>query len=217
MKRIKSTLIIMLLVALTFSTGCNLTRKNKLCMGVMEGTTYTNEYFGFTFTIPEKWTLLSEEEKESIMNDFITALPSDSKDLKKQLEKSKAKTLHLVSAYKYPIEINFTFNPNLGCSAEKLSLKNRFIIKSGEDYLTLFKSSIEKLKLPFTFTDISSEELGGKDFDVMVASIEIQDIKICQKFYSTIINGYALTFAVSYMTEKQLNDLNNILETIKFD
>jgi hypothetical protein len=51
----------------------------------------------------------------------------------------------------------------------------------------------------------------------MELEINIGKIKILQKQYAAIINGYALLFGLTYSNEMELEKLNNIIQTIELD
>lgn len=217
MKRFKSTIIILLLVVFAFTTGCSKKSKKEITLGKMDGKTYTNEYFGLTYTIPDSWAIATDEEKATLTKAGQEAVANGDEKLKKQLDLSKEKALNLVFAFKHPLSYAEGFNPNFFCIAENLSIANSLSIKSGADYLTASKELMKKSGIPYVFKDLTSEKLGGKNFDVMEVNIDIQGIQIHQKYYSTIIDGYALNFISSYSTDEELNEINKISETIKFE
>lgn len=215
MKKTKSAIIVLLLVVLTFSTSCK--SKKTISMGKMDGNTYKNDYFGLSLEIPNGWIIASDEEKAALTNTSKELIANGDENLKKDFDLAKVKTLNLVYSFKHPLNYTGGFNSNFFCVAENLSLINSLTVKSGADYLKLSKALMEKTNIPYSFHEITSEEIGGKHFDVMEADVDYQGIKIYQKYYSAIIDRYALSFIMSYTTEDDLNELNNILTSIKFE
>jgi hypothetical protein len=58
--------------------------------------------------------------------------------------------------------------------------------------------------------------LGGVDFDVMEMEMSVRGIVVKQKYYATIMKGYALCFIVSFTTDEEQASLQKILDTATF-
>jgi hypothetical protein len=64
--------------------------------------------------------------------------------------------------------------------------------------------------------DIYTERLGGVDFDVMDLELSIRGITVKQKYYMTIMKGYALGFIVSFTNDEEESSDQKILNTVTF-
>ena len=62
MKLFKSTLSIILALSLIFAELQQRCPK-AITMGTLDGTKYTNEFFGLDLNVPESWHIATEEEK----------------------------------------------------------------------------------------------------------------------------------------------------------
>ncbi|MNR54530.1 hypothetical protein D3C85_1747310 [compost metagenome] len=71
-------------------------------------------------------------------------------------------------------------------------------------------------QLPYTFGETSTVKLGGKEFETIDASLNTGEVTVSQKYYCAIIDGYALSFAATYMDDESKADMDNIVNTIKF-
>ena len=90
-------------------------------------------------------------------------------------------------------------------------------IKRGKDYHFHSRRLLESGQMDISFPrDISSEELGGANFDVMYTEMALVGITVRQKHYATVLKGYALVFIVSFTTAEEESSLQNILETVSF-
>lgn len=208
--------VFFLLAALIFLSGCNFPGiKDTARMGRMEGRTYVNDYFGLSFNIPENWTIASKQEKEQLINSANKTIAGNDEDVRNQLDNAIAGVLYLVLTSKYPFGHTGS-NPNLQCYAEKLGAADSLSIKSGRDYLNISMEQMKQSNLPCSFSSMASETLGGKHFDVQKVKMNANGTTVTQKFYCAIINGYAVNFVITYTSTSELNELNNILKTVKF-
>ncbi|MGI6621878.1 MAG: hypothetical protein ACOX4T_01790 [Acetivibrionales bacterium] len=225
MKIIKTTAGLILAVSLVFAVGCskngnqstsNSKDSKTVTLGVQEGRKYTNSYFGLELNVPEGWYVASEEEKADLMQASQEVIAENNEDLAKKIDLSEEKVLYLLFASKYPLN-HQGLNPNVMCMAENLGLLGKVSLKTGKDYLTASKTTIEQSGMPCAFGEISTEKLGGKDFDVMDITMDAGEIKISQKQYAAIFDGFALTFTITFFSEEDAKDIQTLLNTIKFE
>jgi hypothetical protein len=215
MKLFKSTLSLILAASLIFATGCSNSAKKAITMGTLDGTKYTNEYFNFELNVPESWHIATEEEKAAITKAGQDAIAENNEKLAEQLDLSKEKTLNLMFAFKYPFT-HQGFNPNVLCMAENLGLLGSVTVKSGKDYLAMTKTGMEQTGMPYTFGEVTTEKLGDKDFDTMEATIDAGEIKLTQKYYAAIFDGYALVFINTFSSEEEASETKGLLDTVSF-
>ncbi len=223
MKIIKTTVGLILATSLIFAAGCtkNDNASNKggtaktITMGTLEGTKYTNDYFGLELDIPEDWHIATEEEKAALLQAGQDAIAENNEDLAKQIDLSKEKTLSLVFSFKYPLT-HQGVNPNVLCMAENLGLLGSVTVKSGKDYLAMTKTGMEQTGMPYTFAEVTTEKLGNKDFDVMEATVDAGTIKLTQKYYAAIFDGYALVFINTFSNEDEALETKGLMDTITF-
>ncbi len=215
MKIIKTTVGLILAASLVFATGCSNSAKKAITMGTLDGTKYTNEYFNFELNVPESWHIATEEEKAAITKAGQDAIAENNEKLAEQLDLSKEKTLNLMFAFKYPFT-HQGVNPNVLCMAENLGLLGSVTVKSGKDYLAMTKTGMEQTGMPYTFGEVTTEKLGDKDFDTMEATIDAGEIKLTQKYYAAIFDGYALVFINTFSSEEEASETKGLLDTVSF-
>ena len=215
MKIIKTTVGLILAASLVFATGCSNSAKKAITMGTLDGTKYTNEYFNFELNVPESWHIATEEEKAAITKAGQDAIAENNEKLGEQIDLSKEKTLNLMFAFRYPLT-HQGVNPSVLCMAENLGLLGSVTVKSGKDYLAMTKTGMEQTGMPYTFGEVTTEKLGDKDFDTMEATIDAGEIKLTQKYYAAIFDGYALVFINTFSSEEEASETKGLLDTVSF-
>lgn len=223
MKIIKSTIGLLVAASLIFATGCtNNDTQNKdgstkktITLGTQEGTKYSNDYFGLELNVPEDWTIASEDEKAALMQAGQDLIAENNEEMANQIDLAKEKTLSLMFAFKYPFN-HQGVNPNVLCMAENLGLFGSVTVKSGKDYLAMTKTSMEQTGMPYTFGDVTTEKLDNTDFDTMEATIDAGAIKLTQKYYAAIFDGYALVFVNTFSNEEEASEINAFMDTVTF-
>jgi len=223
MKALKTTLGLLLAASLVFATGCNKNQnaskenetKKTITLGTQEGTKYTNEYFGLELKLPEGWTIASDEEKEAVFQTGQDVIAENNEELAEKLDLAAQRTLYLLLASKYPMTYEGP-NPNIICIAENLGLLGSASVKTGKDYIDITKTGLEQTGVPYTFSDVTTVKLGGKDFDTIEATLDAGEIILTQKYYAAVIDGYALVFINSYTNEDEVAEINAYMDSISF-
>ena len=215
----KKLLIVLLTLCILLTVGCTqiieASTNKVISMGEMNDHTYTNDYFGLEFSLPQSWTILTEDEIEIITQAGAELVADGNEELEEELELSEVKTLNLVYSYKHDLSYAEAFNPSISCIAENLGLAG-VVIRSGEDYLDQVVALFEEAGMPVTVNDIAKEKLDSVEFDVLNVTIDY-GIAVYQKYYSTVMDGYALNFIISYTSEDELAEFDSILETVTFE
>lgn len=180
--------------------------------GEAKGIKYTNEYFGLEFDIPGGWYILSEEEKADIMAAINAMIAGNSGETPQAIQRQ---TQGLVFAFKYPLTYAGP-NPNVVCMAEKLDKLTSVFIKTGKDYLAAVRASIEMTGMNYSVGDLTTENLGGKDFHAMEVFLDAGSEKVTQKYYAAVLNDSVLVFISTYYNDEDVAELKSIMDTIKF-
>ena len=118
--------------------------------------------------------------------------------------------------FRHPLGAAVDFNPSFVCVAEKVSQLPG--IKRGSDYLFHARKLIEMGQLKYTFDDdMHSEKIGGVEFDLLNAHLDLKNVALTQKYFASIRKGYALCFVLSSHTDEAAKELRGILQTLKFN
>jgi len=211
-KSSKGILLMVMLFLMTSMMGCSALNSGKtLDQGTMEGNVYKNEYFGMSVTVPEEWTIASEEEIEELTKSGNEMIAGDDESKKKMLEKAELKTVYLLSATSEEHGI-----ANFIAMAEKLSLLQN--VKDGKTYLEAVKENLATLvdEFPYEFKDIYTVEIGGKEFYVLETTIDGGILKLEQTYYARVENKYALAFITTSMNEANDEAMQAIIDSVEF-
>ena len=183
--------------------------------GKLEGGTYSNDFFGFSMTLPKGWVVLGPEENKKILDTGKGLIEEGTNEKKKQgLEDSVARTHFLVTASKYPTgKAGANFNALLICIAERIPTA---IIKTGADYVSVMQRSFEGTAAKLELTaPLRTQRLGGADFTVADVKMTAGPVVTAQRYYVRISKGHALTLAYTYYDDADLKTFDELLGTVK--
>ena len=120
---------------------------------------------------------------------------------------------------------NFGINLNLAPVADNPSIigtaelvKSKPGIKRGSDYLFHVRNLLETSGIKININETkTTEKFGGVEFDMLEVVLSIGNISIQQKYYSTIMRDYAISFILTYTSEEGHEYLKEILKTVEFE
>lgn len=181
--------------------------------GKIEQNTYLNSFFGLEIPFNSEWYVQSQEEMNKMVKQGEEFIAGDDKLLKRQLNAAKINTAYLFTLFKYKPGTNLTYNPSVMVIAENI---NKFPqIKEGKDYLEQTKKIMARTQMNYSYEkDIFTRLIGNKKFDVLEGVMHLPDTDITQEFMSTIMQGFTLSFVISYTTESDKEELYNIIDGI---
>jgi len=205
-----------LILLLCFSVfgGCRRKAADEVDLGTLNNSVYQNRYFGFQVTVPSAWSIQDREQREHLGEVGRKTLAGDDRNMTAALKASEQQSINLLTAFQHPVGTPVPFNPNLICVAEQV--RHMPGIQRGKDYQFHARKIIEAGQVKCSFGEISTEELGGKSFDVMPVSLTMGSAKVHQKIYATIMKGYALCFIVSFSGQEEESALQKILTSVSF-
>ncbi|GGF67297.1 hypothetical protein GCM10010912_10330 [Paenibacillus albidus] len=201
-----------MMLVLVMATACGNSKKD-VDLGTTEKGSYTNSYFGVSLKFPEDWQVQDAEGMNELANAGKEVIAGNNDVKKKQLDLAEAKTLNLLMTSKYPLD-GGQVGPSTMIVAEKVSMLQG--VKSGKDYLEASKKLMVESQLPYDFKEISTTKVGGKDMDLMQATINNGEKLITQDYYSAIIDGYAFNFIFTYVDEATKAETDKILSSVEF-
>ncbi len=183
--------------------------------GTIEDSVYRNEYFGMTVSFPPDWSVQDQRAQNDLIDAGAKAVIGDDENLKAAYKVSELRTVYLFMLFKHPIGTPGVPNAGITCAAERI--RDLPGIASGKDYLFQMKKALQAGQFKTSFPEAeSTEEIGGRLFDLMHVEMQIGGMTIRQKNYATIMNGYALTFLTNFSDPDQESELDSILSTVEF-
>ncbi|MCE3200748.1 hypothetical protein K3T49_14120 [Paenibacillus sonchi] len=216
MKKKVGLLSMVLLFMHLMITACGWEEK-ELSLGVTESGSYTNEYFGVSLNFPTKWIYQNPDQMNKLMDESMEHVDyalrdNENKEIVKNM--SRANTLSLLVVSKFPLDAGDA-GPSIVALAEKLNVNQG--VHDGKDYLEAFIRTNEKNEFPYTFEDITTVQIGGKNMDMLKGSVDYGNaIVTTQEIYSRIIDEYAFCFIVTYTNDESKAETDKILESVSF-
>ncbi len=211
----KNTFILLATALLLFSFNSP-DKSEEFDFGRFSGDKYSNKYFGINLDLPSDWYKQSQEETKRLAQLGMELISDDDDVLKKLLKASEVRIAHLFMLYKNEPGAPVDFNASMILLSE--NVKHAPGIKKGDDYLfharkLLANSAIDYDSITEEFEKL---ELGGKDFYVMEASKKLNNTSISQLYITTILDGFALGFVLSYDNDLDKMEMMNSIKTIEF-
>ena len=216
MYKIISIRFALIIICISLFGGCEKSPSDEIDFGGINNSVYRNKYFGLSIQIPSKWSIQDQDARQLIMKAGTEMVAGEDKNLKAVLKATELQTVNLLAVFEHPLGSPVAFNPNMACLAEQT--RQMPGIKRGKDYHFHTRKILESGQVDVTFPkDISTENLGGVDFDIMHLQMVLPGITVQQKYYATIMKGYALVCIVTFSNEEQEATLDTMLDSIEFN
>ncbi|GLR19953.1 hypothetical protein [Portibacter lacus] len=183
--------------------------------GTTESDSYQNDFFKMEITFDSTWVIQDRRQMNSLVKTGGEIVAGDDEMLKSVVKASMVNTAYLLTIFKYEVGAPVEFNPSFLVVAENTI--NFPGIKKGSDYLFHSKKLLQQSQVPYTFDkDIFQQQVGSIEFYVMEAKVDYLGNTIVQDYMTAVINGFSLTFILSYTNEDEKSELYDILEHIMF-
>jgi hypothetical protein len=174
---------------------------------------YTNNYFGLKLQLPAGWPVQDNYVRGSIMEIGRQAAKSKNEEINAVVEATAETTRNLLTVFKHSLGASQDFNASFVVGIERI----KDMVLDGQTYAVNNKKLLTTLRPDMKFPrDIYSERLDGVEFAVMEARSEKAGFQIKQKYYTTIMKGYALFFVILYNADEDFPRLDQIIRSVKF-
>ncbi len=182
--------------------------------GTYKEGTYKNNFFDFSITIDETWSVQSQESWEDMVESGLQIMDGDKKTMDKLLDISKITTLNLLTAMQHPYGAPVDFNPSILIIAENISTTPG--IATGKDYQWHAQRALSVAMPSAELGPLNEIDLNGVIFGVMDITSETMGIEVKQQYWSIVRDGFALSFVITYNDEDQYLLLKAMLNTLAF-
>ena len=192
--------ILFVFILLVFALSMAAAQINEFSLGEWNDNIYTNDFLGIKFQLPDNWKRFSDEDLAQVMNLGAELLNDDQKKL---AELSKINSVSYMGAN----------NPTTGDSIMVSSVKSIFDLTT-EYFMNGVKTQLQALEsIDYEVSEISKEELAGREYYVLTAKSEISGINLIQKFYVYKIDKYFLEIvATTLRGEDTITEMMNAFE-----
>ncbi len=185
--------------------------------GTITDSIYQNDYFGMRLTTPQGWNIYDAQGKRMFIERGRQQLISNDKSVQAGLDAGVARTVNLLTVSKLAENASGADNAIFACGAEFVPKAASSTTATGEDYLRQMKRLLDYSKVTYKVEeDVRSEKINGNDFGVLTVSSESPRGIIRQKYYAIMKKDYALFFISTYLNEADLQVMNKVMNSLKF-
>ena len=184
--------------------------------GHIENGKYVNSFFKFEIALPDGWIVQSQEQMDNRTKRGADLITGDDKTKNALIKAASINLANLLSVYQYEVGAPVDFNSNISIVAENINQSPG--IKTGSDYLFHARKYLKESPLGIEHIDenFNKEIIGGIEFYKMKYFMNINHIKINQIYYSTISNGFSLSFIITFSDEVQQQELLKSVNSLNF-
>jgi hypothetical protein len=184
-------------------------------VGNINGAIYTNDFFGLQISIPAQWSVAGEAAKKQLLEKGQEIVKPDDEKTQKAVQDAAQRVTQLLTLSKSPLG---TAGPNSSfiCLSEQMPPQASQI--SGRDYLVAMTKLFKYSTIPVSAEgEPQPGKINGTEFFVLdVAYQTPAGGKIVQRYYASVMRGYALVFIVTAFDEQDRKITDEILSSIKF-
>lgn len=182
--------------------------------GTLEGSTYTNKFFGFTLTLPDGW----QAQDKDVQQQLTRRAREKAKEFKSVDQRAAQSSVPGPTLLLLAIKpTNGATNPIFFAAAENIALA--FNIRTPPQYIAQVRR-YEK-ESPVVMEDkVTTERVGGVEFAVVgirprdpthAASATVQE-----RYYVTLRKNHAISFVLTYHTPDQMQACLDVLNSLTF-
>lgn len=187
----------------------------KLDLGKIEGSTYSNEQLGFYFTAPATWTVL-DENAMTASREYARKVFEDEKDpkIKANLEASVERTTTLFSASKLAVGATTGLNAVLICAAERIPTA---VVTTPREYFNLMLQSLNRtdgVKVE-VIEPFQVKRIGTTDFGSYTIKVTVNVGTYIQKQLMAVRASYAYGLIFSYVDNEDVIIFDEVVRTVK--
>jgi len=209
----KKLLLVYMAFIIMVLVGC--TSKTDFDLGKLEAGKYTNGFFGFSITIDDSYTFLTQEEILNIRNSAI-----DEDIIEENIELDEQPVIYYLYALKYKYDKNNPYNPYIAVYSENLDFINK-VIKTKEDYIKYnmeFATAIFNASgIEATSTNIDKLWYDDRQFANSILSIKSDDIIMKKELFTILRDNYAITVILGYDKQEDREEMMRFLDSIAIE
>ena len=216
--------IVALLIAIISIPGCDKTNSRKIPQnfdyGTWTGTTYRNDFFGFSITIPEGWHVTGSEDMKTMIQEGQAMMEDalDKSEVEKMTKLADITTANLFMVARYTDEQAMeqgVSNPNIVLVVENLGAAGKQIDRA--KYVRLYRQNVAKAAPGIVFKSETTKNIGGQEVTSLQVQFTTQGIIVSQEHLVCLKNGFSVVFALTTLDDSEKPSLDDIMATLKWD
>lgn len=183
-------------------------------IGVVNGTTYTNEFFKFTAELPADWAVASREELLEI-NQLESGFIKTSAESSEEVVDVAAQPiipLFMISQLGFDTTQS---SANLSVQAFNMgSVSNP--VQSLKDYLNLIVEAFNASGFEMTTKEIVELQISGHTFAKAETVLKVGEYEVPQTMYATMAGEHIIHFTLSATDDGTKQIMENVVNSVKF-
>lgn len=210
--KIKSS--ILLLQLMFFLAACNNVSVDEKVeetfeLGVTTDGHYHNAYFDLEIYFDPTWNIQKQEQVALMKEEGAPILV----EAQKELKVGEVNTTYLLTVLKHPKEAQVLYNPKFVALVE--NIRNFPEIKTGADYLLQLQQALRQVAIRYDFEEIYEKQIDSKVFHVLKTQTHHLEMQVHQDYYTTIVRNFCLSFIITYQTNKEQEELLEIINKVR--
>lgn len=200
----KKISVVALVLALALLVGCG-GASGTYEPGTLEGDTYTNEYLGYSFTLPDGWTFATKEELNNMMNAGSELLNDDQKAA---AEYAKLATI-------YDMMATSDMGENIIVMLDNLKLYVGGTATKPEAYVNNLKEQLVAVDadgISYEVSDSYTVNALGKEW--IVLSAEISGRGAYQTYSVCRVDNYMVGVIITSTSVVGINDISDYMKAV---
>lgn len=182
--------------------------------GRIEDGRYTNPFFAFSLSVPDRYVTAMGLDLGPIANKGAELLTGDENlALGARLKENRPKYFKLLSISEQPLDVPQERNPTILIVAERLDEPS-----TGPQYLEQLDNLLTNSLLPYTRTgEIETIQKGNLEFFLATYKLEKMESRLFQSYIVTLRKGYALCFIITDTRLQSLASLRDFAMGSRFE
>lgn len=206
----KTSILLLATILLVSCSSKSESSKTDSEKGKLEGSIYSNGYFGFKLKIDTPWHILNKEELSELMNDRVN-------DINETGGAAAPVTRAANILLSVTIDTVQTM-PHFLISSLDLTLMTQ--IKNEKDYLEDYTRQVKQMyegyDVQISNSDIAQETIRNKIFYTTLITIKADDFLAFQKRYATKIDNKLLNIMTNYNSDTYQQKCETLLNGIEW-
>lgn len=168
----------------------------KVSRGVITGDAYKNTFAGFTFTKPEDWVYLSDEEIGNTIDAGQAGL--DLNAIQETLAK-KASVYDMAASNVAGESVMIIYENTMLTAFKKIS---------ADEYLTSVKTQLNGVSsVEYSFGKVEDITLGSTEYKKLTVEAESSGVTFIQAYYVRMVENYAVGVVVTTFSDESLANI----------
>ena len=168
--------------------------------------------------MPQDWHIVGDEEYQVRRQEMLDADFVNKDKMKKSIKNMDITTAKLIYAMRYTEEEAMGkegFNSSFLLMAENLSHDG--IKYDLAEYVKVYRQKIGRAVHGVTVKSENKKMIGGREFASVIIGLETHGITLYQEHLIHVKNDFALLFFLGWLDDSDKEQLDSIMDTLKWD